>query len=386
MAVEFLLFNGQALDAVTIHFYNLPNYYLIVMSDINPGLKDPKRNLTKVIINSLLAVSAVIGVIWGISTYFNLDREAFTNDAQVQEYINPVNSRIPGYIKSVRFQEHQFVRKGDTLAVIDDREYKIALEQAEAGKVSALASRNVTSSSQNTSASTTAVSDANIAASKARLWNARQNFLRYQNLLADSAATQQQFDQVKTEYDALAAQTLALQKQRRTTMLSTGEIGERINVNDADVKRTEAAVDLARLNLSYTVITAPYNGYTGRRNIEEGQLVQPGQNLLSFVRSDSKWVIANYRENQIAGIHIGDPVNLVIDGIGGKVLSGRVAAISEATGSSYSAIPVDNSTGNFVKVQQRVPVKIVFDPGKEQQAAIAALKSGMNVEVRLLNH
>jgi membrane fusion protein (multidrug efflux system) len=353
------------------------------MSDINPELKEPKRNLTKIIINSLLVVSAIFAVIWGITTYFDLDKDAYTNDAQVQEYINPVNTRIPGYIKSVRFQEHQLVKKGDTLAVIDDREYKIALEQAEAGRLSALASRNVTSSARNTSASNTGITDANIAASKARLWNAKQNYLRYQNLLADSAATQQQFDQVKTEFDALAAQTLALQKQRHTTTLSTGEIGERITVNDAEVKRTQAAVDLARLNLSYTVITAPYDGYTGRRNIEEGQLVQPGQSLLSFVRSDSKWVIANYRENQIEGIHIGDPVKMVIDGLGGKVLAGRVAAISEATGSSYSAIPVDNSTGNFVKVQQRVPVKIVLDAGKNRQSDIAALKSGMNVEVRL---
>jgi len=355
------------------------------MSDINPGPKEPKRQVTKIIINSLLALSIVGAIIWGISTYFNLDRDEYTNDAQVAEYINPVNVRIPGYIKNVRFEEHQFVKKGDTLVTIDDREYKIALEQAEAGYLSALAAKNVTSSSRNTVESSISVYDANIAASKARLWNAKQNYLRYQNLLKDSAATQQQFEQVKTEYDALAAQTLALEKQRNTSTLSTNEVGKRVTVNDAEIKRAQAAVDLAKLNLSYTVITAPYNGYTGRRNVEEGQLVQAGQNLLTFVRNNDKWIIANYRETQIAHIHIGNKVKLIIDGLNDKVLIGKVTAVSEATGSSYSAIPVDNSTGNFVKVQQRIPVKIEFEHGANKKDDIAMLKTGMNVEVRLIN-
>src|SRR6478672_3252087 len=120
-----------------------------------------------ILINGLLAFSAGAFIIWGISTYFNLDKELYTNDAQIEEYINPVNTRIPGYIKEVRFTEHQHVKKGDTLVLIDDREYKIQLEQAEAAYLASTASRTVTASSVNTVQSGLSISDANIAAAQA---------------------------------------------------------------------------------------------------------------------------------------------------------------------------------------------------------------------------
>jgi membrane fusion protein (multidrug efflux system) len=281
----------------------------------------------------------------------------------------------------VRFKEHQFLKKGDTLVTIDDREYKIALEQAEAAYHSALATKIVTSSTKNTTESNLSISDANIQASQARLWNARQNKDRYENLFKDGAATQQQYDQVKTEYDALFAQTNALKKQRNTTTLSTDEVSKRIAVNNAEIERAKAAVDLAKLNLSYTVILAPYDGVTGRRNIQEGQLVQAGQNLLTFVRNDYKWVVANYRETQLEKLKIGQVMKLKIDGIPDKSILGKVVSISEATGSRYSAIPVDNSTGNFVKVQQRVPVIIDFVKSEGTDSLMKQLRAGMNAEV-----
>ena len=355
------------------------------MSDSQPAKEKPKRKVKIILLNSILVICILIAIIWGISTYFNLDHSLYTNDAQVEEYINPVNVRIPGYIKEVRFEEHQHVKKGDTLVLIDDREYKIQLEQAEAAYLTAQASRNVTSYAVNTVHSNISITDANIKASEARLWNAEQNYHRYANLLKDGAATQQQFDQVKTEYDAQLAQTNALKQQRHTTDLSTNETSERITVNDAEIKRTHALVDLAKLNLSYTIILAPYDGVTGRRNVQEGQLVQAGQTLLSFVRNNNKWVVANYKETQVTKLHIGQKMKLKIDGLDDKEIFGRVVAISQATGSRYSAVPVDNSTGNFVKVQQRVPVKIEFEPGDNQKRDIEQLRAGMNVEVTIAN-
>lgn len=355
------------------------------MSDINPGPKEPKRKVTIIIVNILLAITMLAGIVWAITTYFDLDHHLYTNDAQVEEYINPVNVRIPGYIREVRFQEHQKVKKGDTLVTIDDREYKIQLEQAEAAYLSVVAAKSVSSSSVNTIGSNVKVSRANIEAEEARLWNAEQDYHRFANLLKDSAATQQQFDQQKTEYDALLAQTSALKEQEKTTLLSTVEASRRVDVNEADIKRAQAALELAKLNLSYTVIIAPYDGVTGRRNVEEGQLVQPGQTMLSFIRTNNKWVVANYKETQIARVHIGQKLLLKIDGLGGKVIPGRVAAISEATGSRFSALPVDNSTGNFVKVQQRIPVKIEFAPDANDRPYLDSLRAGMNVEVRLQN-
>jgi membrane fusion protein (multidrug efflux system) len=355
------------------------------MDDLDSVNEKSTKKVLIILTNSMLIIFIISTVIWGISTYFNLDNDLYTNDAQVEEYINPVNVRIPGYIKEVRFQEHQHVKKGDTLVIIDNREYKIQLEQAEAAYLSAQASKNVTSSSVSTVHSNLGITNANIKASEARLWNAEQNYRRYENLLKDGAATQQQFDQVKTEYNSLLAQTAALQQQRHTTSLSTDETSKRINVNDAEIKRAHAAVEMANLSLSYTIITAPYDGVTGRRNIQEGQLMQAGQPLLSFVRNDNKWVVANYKETQISKLHIGQKVKLKIDGLDDKQIFGKVVAISQATGSRYSAIPVDNSTGNFIKVQQRIPVKIDFEPGANQSSDMEMLRAGMNVEVRIAN-
>ena len=341
-----------------------------------------KRTKT-ILINGLLTISAGAFIVWGASTYFDLDKNLYTNDAQVEEYINPINTRIPGYIKEIRFTEHQAVKKGDTLVVIDDREYKIQVEQAEAAFMAARASKTVTASSVTTVQSGLNISDANIAAAKARLWNAEQNYHRYENLLNDGASTRQQFDQVKSEYEALLAQTQALQQQRATTGLSTVETSKRITVNDAEIKRTHAVLDMAKLNLSYTIITAPYDGFTGRRTIQEGQLLQAGQTLMSYVRNDSTWVVANYKETQIAKLSIGQKVKLRVDGFSNKEFDGVVASIAQATGSRFSAIPTDNSTGNFIKVRQRIPVRIEFIKNQATTDFLNRFRAGMNVEVRI---
>src|SRR5215831_18407081 len=165
--------------------------------------QNTKKSKKQILINILLIVVAAGSLSWGVSTYFDLDSDLYTNDAHIEEYINPVNTRIPGYIKEVRFDEHQSVKKGDTLVVIDDREYKIQVEQAEAAYRAAQATKVVTASSVNTVQSNLSITDANIEAAKARVWNAEQNYRRYESLLQDGAATQQQFDQVKTDYETL---------------------------------------------------------------------------------------------------------------------------------------------------------------------------------------
>jgi membrane fusion protein (multidrug efflux system) len=342
----------------------------------------PTRKIMIQVITILLIVCILGAIGWGIYTYYQLDRVLYTNDAQVEQYISPVNTRITGYIREVRFTDHQRVKKGDTLVLIDDREFRIAVEQAEAAWLSARASRSVTASAVHTVNSTLGVTDANIRALEARIWNAEQNYRRFENLVKEDAATQQQFDQVKTEYTALLEQKDALVRQKQTTNLSSEETTRRVPVNDAEIKRAHAVMDLTALNLSYTVITAPYDGVTGRRTIQEGQAVTAGQTLLSFVRSESKWVVANFKETQVTHLHIGQKMSLTIDGIEEKRFEGRVSAISEATGSRYSAIPVDNSTGNFVKVRQRIPVRIEF-AGLKDSHDLDRLIAGMNVEVRV---
>jgi membrane fusion protein, multidrug efflux system len=355
------------------------------MSDTTLENTPPKKNWLIIIVNCLLILAVVGAIMWGISTYFNLDNDLYTNDAQVEEYINPVNTRVSGYISKVYFQEHELVKKGDTLITIDDREYKIQVESAEAAYLSAVAAKNVAASTVKTVSSNIGVSSANILVTRSKLVNAAKNLHRYENLLVEGAATQQQYDQEKSDYDALKAQTDALVRQKTTAGLSADESSTKTKVAEAEIKRAHAALDMAKLNLSYTVITAPYAGYTGRRLIQEGQLLQAGQNLLSFVRNDDKWIIANYLETQLSGLHIGTRLKLRIDGLGDQEVLGRVTAISQATGSRYSGVPLDNSTGNFVKVRQRVPVRIEIIRSREGNEVLPLLRAGMNVEVRLAN-
>ena len=222
-----------------------------------------------------------------------------------------------------------------------------------------------------------AVQEANIAEAKARLWQSEQDYHRYARLLQDESVAPQQFEQVKATFEAAQARYDALVQQREAVVSQHTEATKRQTSADANILRQEAALDIARLNLSYTVITAPYDGYMGRRTLEPGQYVSAGQTLSYIVRSRDKWITANYRETQIANIYIGQEVRIRVDAIEGRTFTGRVSAISEATGSKYSLVPTDNSAGNFVKVQQRIPVRIdLVDVSDED---MAQLRAGMMV-------
>lgn len=341
-----------------------------------------KNKLRITIINSVLFTAVALLFTWAITSYYHIGESNYTNDAQVDAFINPINTRVGGYIKEIRFKEHQHVKKGDTLLIIDDRELQTQLAQAEAAYMSAKASKDITSSALNTVGNNVNIVDANISGAKARFENSEINFNRYQRLLKENAVTQQQYEMVKTDYEAQKAQFESLNNQRKSSNLTTIEVGKRLDVNAADIKRTEAMLEMAKLNVSYAFIIAPADGVVGRRLINEGQLIQPGQPLTSLVRNNSKWVTANFREKQMEKINIGKKIKIKVDALNGKEYKGIVVAISEATGSKYSAIPVDNSVGNFVKVQQRIPVRIEFTE-ENKHTDIELLKVGMNVEITL---
>ncbi|MDP2453950.1 MULTISPECIES: HlyD family secretion protein [unclassified Kaistella] len=344
--------------------------------------KNKSNKLQNTIANAVVFIVVAFGFYWLIKEYFNVGKENYTESAQVQEFINPINSRVAGYIKEIKFKEHQAVKKGDTLVILDDREIETQLAQAEAAYQNTLAQRNATNSSINTVSSNISVLESNIAGQKARLWNAEQNLKRYQNLLNSEAVTRQQYDQVKTEYDATKASYQTLLNQRNSAQLSTSEVKTRIGINDAEIKRAKAALDMARINLSYAIITAPYDGVMGRRLIADGQLIQGGQQIATIVLDGEKWVTANFLESQMPEIEIGKKILMKADALGGKEFEGTVTAISAATGSQYSNVATDNSTGNFVKVQQRIPVRIEFTNNNKKED-IAKLRAGMNMNVTI---
>jgi membrane fusion protein (multidrug efflux system) len=303
-----------------------------------------------------------------------------TNDAQVEQYINPVSARAGGYITKVTFEEHQDVKAGDTLVIIDNREYKERLAEAEAVVSDNIAQLSVLESEINSADIASLVSKNQISGAKARLWKEEQDLKRYKNLLHEEAVTGSDFEQVKVRYDIAQSDFDAAVNKMNASNSRIKELQARKGILHADLQKKEALLSLAKLNLSYTLIRAPYPGKIGRKTIQEGQQIQAGQPLLQIINEDTKWVTANFKETQISKMYIGQPVEIRIDAIDNKVYKGEIAAISGSTGSKFSVLPTDNSTGNFVKIVQRVPVKIVFT-----DKDLSLIKAGMNSSISIKN-
>ncbi len=333
----------------------------------------------KLINNIVIALVILCGIIWVCSRFVHLGNVEYTDNAQVKQLIVPVNSRVQGFIKKICFEENQYVHKGDTLLLIEDTEFRFRVAQAEADYQNAISGKTVAASSINTTQNNISVSDAGIQEAKIRMDNAGREYNRYKNLLAQGAVTKQQYDNVKTEYDASKVRYELLNREKQSTALVKTEQTHRLGQNIAGIKLAEAALGLAKLNLSYTVITAPCDGTTGRKNIQEGMLIQPGQALVDLVDENDKWVVANYKETQTANIQIGQVVNVEVDAIPDVVFKGTVESISQATGASFSLFQQDNSSGNFVKVEQRIPVRIKFSKNNRLDI-LKRLRAGMNVE------
>lgn len=339
-----------------------------------------KRN--KLISNIILTIVILGGIIWVCSRFVHLGNVEYTDNAQIKQHITPINTRVQGFIKKIYFDEYQPVRKGDTLLIIEDSEFRLRLAQAEANYLNATAGKNAMHTTINTTQSNLSVTEAGIREAQVRLKNAETDYKRYSEMLKQKAVTPQQYDRVKTEYEAAKARYEQISRQKQSTNLVKQEQTQRLEQNEAAIRVAEAEVNLARLNLSYTVIIATADGMTGRKNIHEGQLVQPGQTMVSIIDNSEKWIIANYKETQTTQMKNGQKVRISVDALPGKEFTGRITSISDATGSSMSLMPQDNSAGNFVKVEQRIPVKIEFTQESKPED-IALLRAGMNVECKV---
>ncbi|MCM1075740.1 MAG: HlyD family secretion protein [Bacteroides sp.] len=334
-----------------------------------------KKYISYVIV-ILILVSAIA---WICSKFIHLGNVEFTDNAQICQQIVPVNSRIQGYIKEIRFNEYEKVNKGDTLVIIDDSDMRLQLARARADFQNAMAGRDVADRSVGVASANMAVSEASIAEAKVLMENASTELARYTSLLEKDAVTRQQYDGVKTDYEAKKARYDMLVRQRSATSSVVNETRQRIAQSDAGIDLSKALLETAELNLSYTIITAPCDGYTSRKEIQVGQLVQPGQTLLDIIDSSDIWVTANYKETQTAHIEPGYDVDIKVDAIPGVKFHGKVVSLSKATGASLSLLPQDNSAGNFVKVRQRIPVRIEFT-SENSPESMSRLSAGMNVE------
>lgn len=337
------------------------------------------RHKTKKKIYNITVGLLIFGALgWVFNHFIHFGNIEYTDNAQIKQLITPVNSRVQGFIKKIYFDDYQFVKKGDTLVIIEDAEFRYHLAQAEADWQNALFGRSAIHATIYTTESNISVSDAAISEAKVLLENAERDHIRYRNLWEQEAVTKQEYEAILTNYEALKARYEQLIRQRESTTWVKNEQKQRLEQSEANIKLAEAAVELAKLNLSYTVILAPCDGTTGRKNLQEGQLIQSGQTMVDLVDANEQWVVANYKEKQLKNITEGNEVDIQIDAIPNVKFKGYVKSVSRATGASFSLIPQDNSSGNFVKVQQRIPVRIEFSSDNSPEK-MKLLGSGMNV-------
>jgi len=360
----------------------------------------------------VLLAAVVVLLVGGVLVWWHYHGRESTDDAQIDGHVSPIAARVGGTVTAVLVDDNQRVEKGALLVRIDPRDYQVALARAEAdlaeNEASARAAQttvpltSTTAAAQETGAgSDVAGAEARLAAAQAQAREAaarqRQTATdveRFKPLLAKQEISQQQFDAAVTAADAAhAAQEAAVaaveaaQKAvgaARARLQQAGTTREQVAISSAraasaaaKAEMARAAVEQAKLNLAYTEVRAPVTGVVSRRTVEVGQVVQPGQPLLALVDLENVWVTANFKEGQLARIRPGQPAEVSVDAFGGRTFRGHVDSISAATGARFSLLPPENATGNYVKVVQRVPVKIVLEPGQDP---VHALRPGMSVE------
>ncbi len=329
----------------------------------------------------VLGVILIAGVIFGIKEYIYYGNHVDTDDAQIDGDISPVVARVGGYVDSIYFQENTHVDKDQVLVKIDDRDYKVKLEQAEAAETGASANINVGESQIYVNDANSSSAKAQVESAAARLDKTNKDYQRYANLVKDGSITQQQFDQAKADLEVAQATYRAAQDQYKAAQEQVGATKSQLNVTHTGVSQKQVDVDYAKLQLSYTIIKAPSSGLTSKKNVQVGQLVQAGQTLFSIVNDSSIYITANFKETQLDKIHSGQKVNIDIDAYPELKLTGSVYNFAPATGAKFSLLPPDNATGNYVKVVQRVTVKIKINGNKED---IDKLRQGMSVSVSVI--
>lgn len=342
----------------------------------NVTKKKPNR-----VLPIILGVILVAGLIFGVKEYIYYGKHVDTDDAQIDGDISPVVSRVGGYVDSIYFQENTHVDKGQLLVKIDDADYKMKVEQAQAAKTGASANIGVGQSQIYVNAANSSSAKAAVESAAARLDKTNKDYQRYANLIKDGSITQQQFDQAKADLEVANANYRAAQDQYKATQQQVSATESQLVVTNKGVTQKQVDIDYANLQLSYTAIKSPASGIVSKKNVQIGQLVQAGQTLFSIVNDNSIYITANFKETQLDKIRDGQKVNIDVDGYPDMKLKGSVFNFAPATGAKFSLLPPDNATGNFVKVVQRIPVKIKIDGNKED---LAKLRPGMSVSVSVV--
>jgi membrane fusion protein (multidrug efflux system) len=375
-----------------------------------------------------IIIGVVVLLVVGFFVYRYVTSYESTDDAQVDGHINSVSARVSGHVTKLNFQDNQYVQAGSVLVEIDPSDYQVAYEHAKADYENALAAAsaagvNVPITDVNTSSQVSSA-DADVSSARAGIAAARQQFEaakaqlqeaeannvkaqndlgRYKQLVDKQEISQQQYDQAvaaaragaasvdaaRANADAAQAQVIQAQgrlaqaeaswRNAQTAPRQMQVIRSRAAEAEAEVQQKKADLDQAKLNLQYTKVIAPVSGVATNRTVEVGQNVTPGQELLKVIPLDDVWITANFKETQLKEMKVGQRVTLEVDA-SGRSYKGKVDSFAGASGARFSLLPPENATGNYVKVVQRIPVKIVLDPGENKDHS---LLPGMSVDPKV---
>lgn len=363
-------------------------YHMAMQEEAQEKKSDPKRKKLLIGLGVVAVIAAAIFIILGIG-------HEKTDNAQLDGNIVPIRAAVTGYVDAVFITDNEHVKKGDTLAIIRSDDYAAMVTQAEAALANAhamLAAAKAGSSMADQNANASSLSSLaakeSVSTAETKLWKAQQDMARVDAMAKDNAATPQQVDAMKAEVEVAKAQVEMAKKQTGASQAMAGGSRSQAKAQEAQialaqamVAQREAEVKLAQIRLGNTVIIAPFSGVISKKSVEPGQYLSMGSPICAAVDEKDIWVTANFKETQLTDLRPGQPVKVEVDAYPDLKLTGHVTSLSGATGARFSLLPPDNATGNFVKVTQRLAVRIDLDSTAQDSTTLLA--PGLSVTVNV---
>jgi membrane fusion protein, multidrug efflux system len=342
---------------------------------VSPAVSKPKKSRRLLLLGIVGAAVFAGGAVW----YFLNAGYETTDDAAIEAHVVEVSPKVSAHVKAVHFDDNYQVKHGDLLVELDPRDFEVSLASAQASLASAQSKLTQTEAQQSVAKAGLGQAKADLISARATNDNAQADLKRNEKLFQTHVIDRREYDasvaQAKSDVANVESSAKKVASQEAQVQLTAAQYA----TASAEEKQAEAQLHQAQLQLSYTQIYAPFDGKVTKKSVEPGNYVQPGQTLFSLVPPDV-WVIANFKETQLRNMKIGQPVSVRVDAVPGPDFKAHVDSFQVGTGGRFTLLPPENATGNFVKVVQRVPVKIVFD---EPSDRLERLWAGESVEPRV---
>ncbi len=345
---------------------------------MNAELENEPKKSKKILPRIIISVVVTIGLIFLAKEVWYAIHHEETDNAQIEMRLVPIISRVTGYVDKIYADDYSTVTKGQLLMVVDSSEFVLQLEEMQADYTQSLSDIDNARAALVNAEAALAASKGNVEVTRLRLAKSVNDLKRDKSLSEGNAITQKQLDDSQSAFDIMSKQLETGQMDVRVSETRLTVLSSLVKKAQAQTEIKKVRIEQQKLKLSYCRIYAIADGKLGKRNIDEGQFIQAGTPLFSIVNTNSQWVVANFKESQLKNIHVGGIVHLKIDGYPKLDVQGKIISLSDATGAKFSLLPPDNATGNFVKVTQRVPVRIEI---LEEKKFKDILRAGMSVVV-----